>query len=103
MRPVHDRHAQRFGTRLDAARSCSVKLALHAGCSLAAEPAGLFRWVDTGVDIDALAQPMLDEGDLLDPGAFHAERRPSTQMRINFATTQEATFWTRYAQLVRKM
>ena len=24
---------------------------------------------------------------------FHAARRPSTLMRINFATTQEAAFW----------
>lgn len=88
------RHAERIRTRLDAARSRSVKLALGAGCTFAAEPAGLFGWVDTGVDTDALAQRMLDEGYLLAPGAlFHAERKPSTLMRINFATTQEATFW----------
>jgi DNA-binding transcriptional MocR family regulator len=50
--------------------------------------------VDTGVDTDALAQRMLDEGYLLAPGAlFHAERKPSTLMRINFATTQDAAFW----------
>ena len=37
---------------------------------------------------------MLDEGYLLAPGAlFHAERKPSTLMRINFATTQDAAFW----------
>jgi hypothetical protein len=60
----------------------------------AAEPVGLFGWVDTGVDTDALAQRMLDEGYLLAPGAlFHAERKPSTLMRINFATTQDAAFW----------
>ena len=47
-----------------------------------------------GVDTDALSQRMLDEGYLLAPGAlFHAERKPSTLMRINFATTQDATFW----------
>ena len=55
---------------------------------------GLFCWVDTGVDTDVLAQRMLDEGYLLAPGAlFHAERAPSSLMRINFATTQEAGFW----------
>jgi DNA-binding transcriptional MocR family regulator len=98
------RHAQRIRTRLDAARSRSVKLALNAGCSFAAEPAGLFGWVDTGVDTDALTQSMLDEGYLLAPGAlFHAERKPSTLMRINFATTQDAAFWKKYSQLVRKM
>ncbi len=98
------RHAERIRTRLDAARARSVKLALNAGCTFAAEPAGLFGWVDTGVDTDALAQRMLDEGYLLAPGAlFHAERKPSTLMRINFATTQDAVFWKKYSEIVRKM
>ncbi len=88
------RHAERIRTRLDLARARSVKLALNAGCKFAAEPAGLFGWVDTGVDTDTLAQRMLDQGYLLAPGAlFHARREPSTLMRINFATTQEAQFW----------
>lgn len=98
------RHAERIKTRLEAARSRSVKLALNAGCTFAAEPAGLFGWVDTGVDTDALAQRMLDQGYLLAPGAlFHAQRRPSTLMRINFATTQDAAFWKKYSELVRRM
>ncbi len=98
------RHAERIRTRLDAARSRSVKLALQAGCTFAAEPAGLFGWVDTGVDTDALAQRMLDEGYLLAPGAlFHAQRKPGTLMRINFATTQDAAFWKKYTELVRRM
>ena len=94
------RHAERIRTRLDQARARSVKLALAHGCSFAAEPAGLFGWVETGVDTDALAQRMLDEGYLLAPGSlFHAVRKPSTLMRINFATTQEATFWKVFARL----
>jgi len=88
------RHAERIGSRLDAARTRSVRLALEAGCSFATEPRGLFGWVDTGVDTDALAQRMLDEGYLLAPGAlFHAARTTSTLMRINFTTTQNAAFW----------
>ena len=94
------RHAERIRTRLDLARGRSVKLALAHGCSFAAEPAGLFGWVETGVDTEALAQRMLDEGYLLAPGAlFHAARQPSTLMRINFATTQEAAFWKVFARL----
>lgn len=94
------RHAERIRTRLDAARARSVKLALAHGCTFAAEPAGLFGWVETGVDTDALAQRMLDEGYLIAPGAlFHAVRKPSTLMRINFATTQEAAFWKLFARL----
>jgi DNA-binding transcriptional MocR family regulator len=98
------RHAERIRTRLDAARSRSVKLALQAGCRFAAEPAGLFGWVDTGVDTDALAQRMLDEGYLLAPGGlFHAENTPSTLMRINFGSSQDAAFWKTYSELVRRM
>ena len=98
------RHSERIRTRLDVARGRSVKLAVNAGCRFMAEPAGLFGWVDTGVDTDALAQRMLDDGYLLAPGAlFHAERKPSTLMRINFATTQDATFWKKYSEAVRRM
>jgi DNA-binding transcriptional MocR family regulator len=93
------RHAERIRTRLDQARTRSVKLALAHGCSFSAPPAGLFGWVDTGVDTDALAQRMLDLGYLLAPGGlFHAERQPSTLMRINFATTQDAQFWKVFAR-----
>jgi DNA-binding transcriptional MocR family regulator len=94
------RHAQRIRTRLDAARNRSVQLALAHGCTFATPPAGLFGWVDTGVDTDALSQRMLDEGYLLAPGAlFHAAHQPSTLMRINFATTQDAQFWGVLARL----
>ena len=88
------RHAERLRIRLDAARSRSARLALQHGCTFAAEPAGLFGWVDTDVDTDQLALRMLDQGYLLAPGAlFHASRQPSPLMRINFATTQDAAFW----------
>ena len=91
------RHAERVRTRLDAARGRSVRLAQAAGCTFVSEPAGLFGWVDTGVDTDQLALRLLDEGYMIAPGAlFHANRAPSQRMRINFATTQEAAFWTAF-------
>ncbi|MES2949728.1 MAG: PLP-dependent aminotransferase family protein [Pseudomonadota bacterium] len=94
------RHAERIRTRLDQARARSVKLALAHGCSFATPPAGLFGWVETGVDTDVLSQRMLDVGYLLAPGAlFHAERQPSTLMRVNFATTQDAQFWDTFERL----
>jgi len=94
------RHAQQLRARLDQARSRSVKLAHEHGCSFAAPPAGLFGWVETGVDTDDLAQRMLDKGYLLAPGAlFHANHAPSTLMRINFCTTQEAQFWRVFADV----
>jgi DNA-binding transcriptional MocR family regulator len=94
------RHAERIRLRLDGARSRSVKLAQGVGCRFVTEPAGLFGWVDTGVDTEALAQRLLDEGYLIAPGAlFHAARAPSTLMRINFATTQEPAFWQVFSRL----
>ena len=88
------RHADRIRTRLDAARTRSVRLAQATGCRFASEPAGMFGWVDVGVDTEVLALRMLDRGYLLAPGAlFHASRQPSSLMRINFATTQDAAFW----------
>jgi DNA-binding transcriptional MocR family regulator len=94
------RHAERIRARLDEARSRSVKLAQAAGCRFVSEPAGLFGWVDTGMDTEVLAQRMLDEGYLIAPGTlFHATRAPSTLMRINFATTQDAAFWRVFRRL----
>ena len=88
------RHAERIRERLGQALQRSARHVKAAGLRFAAEPAGLFGWVDLGQDTEALAQRMLDEGYLIAPGAlFHAERRPSTLMRINFAAAQDAGFW----------
>jgi DNA-binding transcriptional MocR family regulator len=88
------RHAERIVTQLDAARARSQRLAVEAGCRFVTAPQGLFGWVDTGLDTDRLAQDMLDDGWLLAPGSlFHAQPRPGTLMRINFAATQDPRFW----------
>jgi len=88
------RHAERIVDRLDAARARSVKLAEAHGCRFAAPPRGLFGWVDTGVDTERLARVLLEDGWLLAPGTlFHATPRPTTLMRINFASTQDLRFW----------
>jgi DNA-binding transcriptional MocR family regulator len=88
------RHTERLSQLLDAARSRSVKLALAHGCQFVAPPQGLFGWVDVGVDTDLLALRMHDVGYLLAPGSlFHADRRPGSFMRVNFASTQDDKFW----------
>ena len=87
------RHTERVMDKLGVARSRTVKLAEAHGCRFAAPPRGLFGWVDVGVDTERLAQILLDEW-LIAPGAlFHATHRPTTLMRINFATTQDQRFW----------
>jgi DNA-binding transcriptional MocR family regulator len=87
------RHTERVMDKLEAARSRTVKLAEAHGCRFVAPPRGLFGWVDVGVDTERLAELM--QGDwLIAPGAlFHATHRPTTLMRINFATTQDLRFW----------
>src|SRR6185295_16752453 len=88
------RHAERVVARLAAARTRVVRLAQDSGCTLAAEPQGLFGWVDTGVDTEALAERMAAEGWLVAPGRlFHVPARASRLMRVNFASAQDARFW----------
>ena len=95
-----DELAPQAAAYLDQARVRSVQMALQAGCRFVAEPAGLFGWVDTGVDTDTLALRLLDEGYLIAPGGlFHASRQPSTHMRINFATSQDPAFWAAFRRL----
>jgi len=87
------RHADRVRDRLAAARARTTRLVESHGCRFAAPPNGLFGWVDTGVDTERLARMLLDDW-LIAPGAlFHAEPRPTTLMRINFATSQDPRFW----------
>ena len=81
-------------TRLAAARTRVVRLAHEAGCRFAAEPQGLFGWVETGLDTEPLAVRMAAEGWLVAPGRlFHVPSRSSTLMRVNFASAQDARFW----------
>jgi DNA-binding transcriptional MocR family regulator len=94
------RHAERVLARLDAARARTVRLVREAGLHFASPPQGLFGWVDVGHDTDRLAQLMLDEGCLIAPGSlFHARRRPTTLMRVNFAARQDVRFWQRLMAL----
>jgi DNA-binding transcriptional MocR family regulator len=90
------RHAERVTAQLAAARAHTERLAVAAGCRFVTPPAGLFGWVDVGTDTDRLALRLLDEGWLTAPGSlFHATPRPTTLMRINFASAQDPRFWRR--------
>ena len=52
------------------------------------------------MDTEVLAQRMLDENYLIAPGSlFYASRQPSTLMRINYASTQDASFWNVYRRV----
>lgn len=88
------KHAERIGSRLEAARQRCVRLAESAGCRFVSTPAGVFGWVDVGVDTERLAPVMMDQGWLIAPGIlFSPTRTAGTLMRINFATSQDPRFW----------
>ena len=88
------RHAQRLRERLATARRRVAAMASAQGFTWAAPPEGLFGWLDVGVDTERVAQPLLDAGWLVAPGAlFSATRRPGSLMRINMATSQDPAFW----------
>ena len=86
------RHTERVMTRLAAGRERTVKLAEAHGCRFASPPRGLFRWVDMGIDTERLARVMLDDWRLAPGAMLHATHRPTTLMRINFATSQDLRF-----------
>jgi len=55
-----------------------------------------------GTDTETLAQQLLDGGWLIAPGTlFHATPRPTSLMRVNFATSQDLRFWQRLQALRR--
>jgi DNA-binding transcriptional MocR family regulator len=88
------RHAQRLRERLATARQRVAALAAAHGFSWAAPPEGLFGWLDVGVDTERIAQPLLDAGWFVAPGAlFSVTRRPGSLMRLNVATSQDPDFW----------
>ena len=75
--------------------------AREAGFQFAPPLAGLFGRVDTDTDTDTLTQALLDFGWLTAPGTlFHATPWPTTPMRVNFATSQDARFWRPLRQCV---
>jgi len=88
------RHAQRLRERLAGARQQVLALAAAHGFRWASPPEGLFGWLDAGVDTERIAQPLLDQGWLIAPGAlFSPTRRPGSLMRVNLATSRDPAFW----------
>jgi DNA-binding transcriptional MocR family regulator len=85
------KHVDRIRARLDATRGKAVRQLERAGFHIdAPTPAGMFVWVDTGVDTNVLTEKAMAEGYLLAPGSlFSPNQLPSTRMRINVATMSD--------------
>ena len=89
------KHADRMRARLDSVRGRTLRQMEKLGLRIdQAPPAGMFVWVDAGVDTNLLAEKAMAEGLLLAPGSlFSPSQLPSTRMRMNIATSQEPAVW----------
>jgi len=88
---LYRKHLDRVRGRLDAVRPKALRQLEALG--LRPEPApgaGMFVWVDTGRDTNALAARAMGEDLLLAPGSlFSPTQLPSTRMRLNVAALQD--------------
>ncbi len=92
---LYRKHVDRIRARLDAVRAKTVRQMEKIGMTvLAAPPAGMFVWADTGVDTNVLTEKAMAADLLLAPGSlFSPSQLPSTKMRINIACAQDPAIW----------
>ncbi|WP_310737505.1 aminotransferase-like domain-containing protein [Inhella gelatinilytica] len=94
-----NRQTEALRQRLDAARLRCGRLASQHGFGFSTPPAGLFGWLDSGVDSETLAQQMLEAGWACAPERlFSPTRTGGPHLRLNFATSQDARFWAELAR-----
>jgi len=92
---LYRKHLDRIRARLDTIRAKTVRQMERVGLTVdVAPPAGMFVWVDTGLDTNALAERAMAEGLLLAPGClFSPSQLPSSRMRLNVAAMQDPLIW----------
>ncbi len=85
------RHLQRLRQRLEQKREPVLRHFERLGYPVFAEPtAGMYVWVNLGVDASRVAQLMIEADYLTAPGSlFLPDQRPSTWMRFNLTTSDE--------------
>jgi DNA-binding transcriptional MocR family regulator len=89
------RHIARLRTRVDQARSRCMDRLSELGCPVAHEPyAGMFLWVDTGVDTEMLARRAAERGVLFAPGVlFSPIQQHSSWMRLSVSMVDHPESW----------
>lgn len=89
------KHLDRLRRHADGARQRTLERLAQLGLWPDAPPqAGMFVWIDTGVDTEELVRALGRPGHLVVPGAlFSPEQQPSTYMRINVAVGHDDAFW----------
>jgi DNA-binding transcriptional MocR family regulator len=93
---LYRKHVDRVRAKLDGVRAKTVRQMEKVGLKVdLAPPAGMFVWVDAGMDTNVLTERAMAEGLLLAPGSlFSPSQLPTSRMRLNVATMQEPTVWT---------
>jgi DNA-binding transcriptional MocR family regulator len=92
---VYRKHVDRIRVRLDGVRAKTVRQMEKVGMRVdVAPPAGMFVWVDAGMDTNVLTERAMAENLLLAPGSlFSPSQLPSSRMRLNVAAMQEPSVW----------
>ena len=98
------RHLQRLRQRLEQNREPVLRQFEAMGLPTFAEPtAGMYVWVNLGVDASAVAGQMMQDGYLSAPGSlFLPDQRASTWMRFNLATSHDPAMFAALARALAK-
>lgn len=97
------RHIVRLRARVDHARNRCMDGLAELGCSYRHAPyAGVFLWVDTGVDTELLARRAAARGVLFAPGVlFSPDQRPSSWMRLPVSMADDPESWATLRAVLR--
>ena len=91
---LYRKHLERIRARLDAVRPGVLRRIEALGMKMVPPNAGMFAWVDAGRDTNVLAAQAMEQGLLLAPGSlFSPSQLPSTMMRLNIASMDDAALW----------
>ncbi len=98
------RHVERLRTRVDQARDKCLRSLLAMGCTVMHEPhAGMFVWIDCGVDTEVLARKAAALGVLFAPGVLFSPRQaPSSKLRVSVAMVENRQGWEVLESLLRQ-
>ena len=100
------KHVERLRGRFDAARERAVRGLERVGLVVDHQPAvGMFIWARaTGIDTNALAARLFDQGYLLAPGSlFSPSQLPSSMLRFNIATSSNPGMLDALARALQNM
>ncbi|WP_245587328.1 aminotransferase-like domain-containing protein [Comamonas composti] len=96
------KHVERLRERVDRARSRCLRQLEALGCRPLQEPqAGMFAWVDCGMDSEVLARHAAAQGLLLAPGLlFSPAQQSSSMLRISVPMVEQPKAFSKLGQLL---